>query len=111
MTSTLSSVVLWQMVRTESHPLSCGNGDCIVDNGDTLDGDVHYMLSRVREFSVGSSDTEEESEPDMTVIKAKQSRKMRHGSDKSYGWSPLLCTVDNAYLVPWLKILESYFLV
>ena len=70
-------------MRAESHPLSCSTGDLGVDKGDVLDGDVHYLMSRVRELSVGSSDTED-SDTDMTVIRAK-SRKIRHSSDKSYG--------------------------
>ena len=67
-----------------SHPISCGDGDFQLDKQNELDGEVHYLMSRVRNEG-DSSETETDSETEMTVIKPKLNRKMRLGSNQSYG--------------------------
>ncbi len=64
--------------------MSSKSGDFKLDQGDDLDGDVHFMMSRVRQKS-DSTETDTDSETDMTVIKPKPLKKLRHGSDRSFG--------------------------
>ena len=73
-----------QTVDAYSHPISCGDGDFQLDKQNELDGEVHYLMSRVRNDG-DSSETETDSETEMTVIKPKLSHKMRLGSNQSYG--------------------------
>lgn len=72
------------MVDAYSKPIACGDSEGLLDKQDELDGSVHYMMSRVRNDG-DSSETETDSETEMTVIKPKLNRKMRLGSNQSYG--------------------------
>ena len=64
--------------------MACGDGDFQLDRQDELDGEVHFLMSRVRNEG-DSSETETDSETEMTVIKPKLTRRMRLGSNQSYG--------------------------
>jgi vacuolar protein sorting-associated protein 13A/C len=78
--------VIVKMVRAHSHAMSCSTGEFKLDKGDELDGDVHFMMSRVRQKS-SSTETDTDSETEMTVIKPKpllKKQKSRHGSDRSF---------------------------
>ena len=55
-----------------------------VDKEDDMDGDVHYLMSWSRQHS-DSSQTDSDSDTEMTIIKPKLNRKTRHMTDKSYG--------------------------
>ena len=60
-------------------------GNVSTEYSDDLDGDVHYLLAKSKMNKSESSETETDSETDMHVIRPKPNRKLRHGSDRSYG--------------------------
>ena len=73
-----------QCVRGTSHSLSCMEIDYNMAHDDEVDGDIHQLMTRASAKS-DSSETETDSETEMTVIKPKLIHKPRHGSHSSYG--------------------------
>ena len=71
-------------MRARSHPLSCEGFDRKTKKEDEIDGEVHYLMSKVR-ARTNSSETDSDSDSEMTVIKPNRSRQGRLGSDRSYG--------------------------
>lgn len=55
-----------------------------LDIPDALQSEVQEMMLRARVKS-SSSETDTDSSTDMTVIRHKAIRRIRHGSDRSYG--------------------------
>ena len=73
-----------QVVRAKSFPMMCMYEDHDLDIPDGLQSEVQEMMHRARVKS-SSSETDTDSSTDMTVIRHKSLRRIRHGSDRSYG--------------------------
>ena len=73
-----------QVVRAKSFPMMCMYEDHDLDVPDGLQSEVQEMMHRARVKS-SSSETDTDSSTDMTVIRHKSLRRIRHGSDRSYG--------------------------
>ena len=72
------------VVRAKSFPMMCIYEDHDLDVPDGLQSEVQEMMHRARVKS-SSSETDTDSSTDMTVIRHKSLRRIRHGSDRSYG--------------------------
>ncbi len=74
-----------QVVRAASHPLACIDSEGKLAPNDEIDGDIHAIMSQTQKRMSDSTDTDSDSETEMTVIRPKLHRKMRLGSQQSYG--------------------------
>ncbi|KAL8622223.1 hypothetical protein ACOMHN_043746 [Nucella lapillus] len=75
--------VLIKVVRARSFPMLCMYEDHNLDVPDGLQSEVQEMMHRARVRS-SSSETDTDSSSDMTVIRHKSLRRVRHGSERSY---------------------------
>ncbi|XP_076444664.1 LOW QUALITY PROTEIN: intermembrane lipid transfer protein VPS13A-like [Babylonia areolata] len=76
--------VLVKVVRARSFPMLCMYEDQDLDVPDGLQSEVQEMMHRARVRSSSSETDTESSSPDMTVIRHKSLRRVRHGSERSY---------------------------
>ncbi|KAK7492082.1 hypothetical protein BaRGS_00016746 [Batillaria attramentaria] len=75
--------VLIKVVQAKSFPMMCMYEDHDLDVTDGLETEVQQMMHRARVKS-SSSETDTDSSTDMTVIRHKSLRRVRHGSDRSH---------------------------
>ena len=65
--------------------MACVDGEGKVTPHDDIDGDIHMLMSQTQKRLSDSTETDSDSETEMTVIRPKLNRKMRLGSNQSYG--------------------------
>ena len=75
-----------KLVCAPSHPIACSTVNLKLDKHDAIEGQIHEFWNRRRVKSeADSSETETDSETEMTVIKPKTNKMVRLGSHSSYG--------------------------
>ena len=72
------------MVHAPSHPIACSAIDIEKERRDEIDGGVHYLMTQAR-ARTDSSETDSDSDTEMTIIKPSMTKRVRIGSDRSYG--------------------------
>ncbi|XP_048240040.1 vacuolar protein sorting-associated protein 13A-like isoform X2 [Haliotis rufescens] len=75
--------VLIKIIKAKGYPMACTYEDSDLDIPDCLQNEVQNMMHRSRVKS-SSSETDTDSSTDMTIIRHRSLRRIRHGSDRSY---------------------------
>ncbi|XP_025099873.1 vacuolar protein sorting-associated protein 13A-like isoform X2 [Pomacea canaliculata] len=75
--------VMIKVMKAKSFPVMCMYEDHDLDIPDGLQSEVQEMMHRAR-IKSSSSETDTDSSSDMTVIRHKTLRRVRHASDRSY---------------------------
>ncbi len=74
-------------MRAGSHPVAFVDGEGKFVPHDEIDGDMHVMMAHTQKRLSDSTETDSDTDTEMTVIRPKLHRKTRLGSNQSYGES------------------------
>lgn len=86
------TVILPKVVKAKSFPMICMYEDNDLTIPEELQTEVQNMMHRSRIKSSSSETDDADVDMDMTVIRHKSLRRLRHGSDRSYGMIEFFCS-------------------